>query len=170
MKIILISITFTLFALSFCKSLKETSTIESVAYALGKAKMDEHYMRNQAGYRSVPYVDKLPPQTPISDGQVETVDEITTESNYYDGTIGLKTVITSCNMYTTQPQVCLHQGSCGWCGSTSSCIQGNNLGPLAPCLRGTYVFTAPTPDWNPIQGGSVTKVNFNGATLTKIEK
>ena len=27
-------------------SLKETSTIESVAYALGKAKIDEHYMNN----------------------------------------------------------------------------------------------------------------------------
>lgn len=159
-----------LFSLSLCKNLKESSTIESVAYALGKSNTDQFYLNNQSGYRSVPYVDKLPPKTPITDGKVETVDEITTESNYYDGTIGLKTTVTTCNMYTTQPQVCLHQGSCGWCGSSNTCINGNNLGPLAPCLRGTYVFTAPSSDWNPIKGGTVTKSTFNGAVLTKIEK
>jgi len=38
---------------------------------------------------------------------------------------------------------------CGWCASSNSCIAGNSLGPLVPCLRSSYVFTSPTQDWNP---------------------
>ena len=75
-----------------------------------------------------------------------------------------------CQQYTTQPDVCKHQGSCGWCGSSSSCIPGNNLGPLAPCLRGTYSFTAPQSNWNPIPSNnvSVNRMNVGGAQLTTV--
>jgi len=64
----------------------------------------------------------------------------------------------------------LHQGSCGWCGSSGSCIPGNNLGPLAPCLRGTYVFSSPDANWNPLQTNNVQvrRDNVGGAQLTTI--
>jgi len=77
----------------------------------------------------------------------------------------------TCNQYTTQQDVCLHQGSCGWCGSNNSCIPGNNLGPLAPCLRGTYKFTSPQNDWNTLnnpQPYALNRMNIGGAQLTTV--
>jgi hypothetical protein len=64
----------------------------------------------------------------------------------------------------------MHQGSCGWCGSSSACIPGNNLGPLAPCLRGTYKFTAPAGDWNTLnhENYSLNRMNIGGAQLTTV--
>jgi len=64
----------------------------------------------------------------------------------------------------------MHQGACGWCGSSANCIAGNNLGPLAPCLRGTYKFTAPGADWNTLNTNdySSNKMNIGGAQLTTV--
>jgi len=75
-----------------------------------------------------------------------------------------------CQSFTTQQDVCLHQGSCGWCGSSGSCIPGNNLGPLAPCLRGTYKFVSPDSQWNPLPTNNVNinRVNIGGAQLTTV--
>lgn len=75
-----------------------------------------------------------------------------------------------CTQYATQQDVCLHAGSCGWCGSSGSCIPGNNLGPLAPCLRGTYKFADPRADWNPLNTNNVDvrRANIGGAQLTTI--
>lgn len=150
----------------------ETEVIESTAFALGKVNTDQFYLSNSDKYRSVPYVDQLPPQTPIGDGKVEDVEVVESDINYYDGTLGFKTTITTvCGDYTTQPQVCVNQGSCGWCGSSNSCINGNNLGPLSPCIKGTYVFNAPDPSWNPLPNSKVTNLQVGaGAVLTKIEE
>ena len=96
------------------------------------------------------------------------INQIPSEETFFDGTKSLKITKFSCGAYTTKEEVCLHQGSCGWCGSSNSCIPGNNLGPLAPCLRGTYKFTSPNSNWNPIQGqeSQVSRANLGGAQLT----
>jgi hypothetical protein len=59
-------------------------------------------------------------------------------------------------------------GGCGWCASSSQCIPGNNLGPLAPCLRGSFKFTAPNGIWNPLGHNNVqvNRNNVSGAQLT----
>ena len=163
MKFTLFLLCFTVFFINTLskKIRKNHSTIESIAYALGKTNTDQFYLNNKSKYRSVPYVDKLPQQgTPISDGLIETVDVIETDSNYYDGTIGLKTttITRNCASFTYQPQMCLKQSSCGWCGSSNTCINGNNLGPLTPCIKNTYIFTSPSINWNPLLQGNVTNV------------
>ena len=91
-------------------------------------------------------------------------------TDYYDGTKGLKYTYSTCNNYTTQKEVCMKSGSCGWCASTNSCIPGNNLGPLAPCLRGSFKFTAPNADWNPLATNNVniSRANVMGAQLTTV--
>jgi len=33
----------------------------------------------------------------------------------------------------------------GWCGSTSSCVQGTQFGPLQPCVKSSYFFSTPRP-------------------------
>lgn len=91
-------------------------------------------------------------------------------TDYYDGTKGLKYTYTVCNNYTTKREVCMKSGSCGWCASSGSCIPGNNLGPLAPCLRGQFQFTSPNFDWNPLgtSNVNVSRANVNGAQLTTV--
>jgi hypothetical protein len=145
--------------------------VEAISYALAKEKKtDDFYIQNSKDFKSPQIVEKLPPKIDLNGGPAENIDEIPSPEDYYDGTIGLKITRKECTQYTTQPQVCLHQGSCGWCGSSNSCIPGNNLGPLAPCLRGTYRFTAPTVDWNPLPTNdvSVNRANVAGAQLTTI--
>lgn len=91
-------------------------------------------------------------------------------SDYYDGSMGFKTVTINCKQWTTQKEVCMAQKSCGWCASSNDCILGNNLGPLAPCLRGKFQFTEPQANWNPLETKEVniSKQNINGAQLTTI--
>jgi hypothetical protein len=44
------------------------------------------------------------------------------------------------------------------------------MGPLAPCLRGTFKFTSPTADWSPLAAGSydVKRQEIGGAQLSTI--
>lgn len=88
--------------------------------------------------------------------------------NYYDGTTGLKITVTNCNQYATQQDACMNNGNCGWCSSSNSCIAGNSAGPLAPCMRGNYTFTAPSSDWNPLNTNnySMSRANVAGAQLS----
>lgn len=174
MKVVFLLFVFFFSNLNFSFSIKikkDTGFIQATSYALAGDSRDTDFTKNGNHYRSVEIVDKLPPFKPISEGIIETVDEIKSESNYYDGTKGLKTInLNLCDTYTTQPKLCVGQGSCGWCGSTNTCINGNNLGPLSPCIRGTYIFTPPNDDWNPFPGATVTQVNINGARFTKIHE
>jgi hypothetical protein len=64
----------------------------------------------------------------------------------------------------------MKSGGCGWCASSKSCIPGNNLGPLAPCIRGSFKFSAPGQDWNPLSHNNVkvTRNNVGGAQLTTV--
>jgi hypothetical protein len=144
---------------------------EAISYALAKEmKTDDFYIQNSKDYKAPQIVEKLPPKVDLNVGPAENAEEMPSVEDYYDGTRGLKITRMECTQYTTQPEICLHQGSCGWCGSTNSCIPGNNLGPLAPCLRGTYKFTAPSANWNPLDTNNVkvNRANIAGAQLTTI--
>jgi hypothetical protein len=58
-------------------------------------------------------------------------------------------------VYTTNPPSCVHQSGCGWCGEKNSCVSGTSSGPLAPCLRNTFLYSMPTPEWNPLKAGTI---------------
>jgi len=104
----------------------------------------------------------------LNTGKVETVDEVASERDYYDGSRKLQISVVTCNQWSTKQEACLHQGSCGWCGSSNTCIAGNAAGPQAPCLRGTFLYTNPRPDFNPFDNPNLKaeRVNFQGAQLT----
>jgi len=56
----------------------------------------------------------------------------------------------------------------GWCGSSNACVLGTNLGPLEPCVKSSYIFAAPTPNFN-----SQTRVineNVGGLSFTVVHK
>ena len=74
---------------------------------------------------------------------------------YYDGTLNLSAIHVSCDTYTTYPMACVHNSNCGWCGQTNKCIEGNRQGPKSPCIRSTFLYTAPTPEWNPFKAGTI---------------
>ena len=86
-------------------------------------------------------VTKLPDViNPPKRGPMESVDEIPTRSDYYNGDEKLNLVKVNCKI-NANPTDCIHQSSCGWCGSYSSCILGNAKGPLEPCVKSTYIYS-----------------------------
>ena len=78
-------------------------------------------------------------------GPKEVIEELPSSTDYYDGSLNLNSVKIQCTVYQNQND-CLHQNKCGWCGETSSCILGNNLGPLQPCNKLSYVYTYHPPE------------------------
>jgi hypothetical protein len=64
----------------------------------------------------------------------------------------------------------MKQSSCGWCGSTNTCIPGNNLGPLTPCLAGKFFFSAPDKNFSLLNHNnySVSRRAIGGAQLTTL--
>lgn len=111
---------------------------------------------------SLPKKFDLPPP-----GPQETPEEIPSVTDYYDGSHKLNTVKIQCKIHSN-PTSCLHQSSCGWCGSTNSCVLGNNLGPLQPCTKSSYIFSAPYPNWNPQT--RVVNEQVGGVSLTVVSK
>jgi hypothetical protein len=79
---------------------------------------------------------------------MESVEEKPSETDYYDGSGKLNVIKIQCKIYANAAD-CLRQSSCGWCGSSNSCILGNNLGPMEKCSRSSFLFSAPYPNWNP---------------------
>jgi hypothetical protein len=100
-------------------------------------------------------------------GPQESVDEVASVTDYYDGSSKLNAVKVQCRIFAN-PTDCLHQSSCGWCGATKSCILGNNLGPLQACVKSSYIFTAPYPNWNPQT--RVVSEQVGGVSLTVVSK
>ena len=147
----------------------EKSNLSS-AYEVAKVNLDQIYVENSGNYKTPTVVAKLPPRENLNTGKIETVDEVTSESDYYDGSKKLKITVVNCNQWISSKEACLHQGSCGWCGSSNSCISGNSLGPTAPCLRGTFQFSAPKDNFNPLNTDNVVinRANIGGAQLTTI--
>ena len=107
--------------------------------------------------------DKMDPPAP---GPTENVDEIATTQDYYDGSSKLNTIKIKCISYST-PTECFNQSSCGWCGSSNSCILGNNMGPLQACLKSSYVFSSPLPNFNKRTGDVSSKVSGINVTVVK---
>ena len=140
----------------------------SSAYEIAKIHNDQFYVDNQANFKPPLIVSKLPPRTNLNSGKIETIDEVASETDYYDGSKKLKISVTTCNQWSSRQEACMHQGSCGWCGSSSTCIAGNAGGPTAPCLRGTFLFSSPRADFNPFDNQNLTahRTNFGGAQLT----
>lgn len=58
-------------------------------------------------------------------------------------------------MLSTNPSNCVNNSGCGWCGQSSSCIPGTSSGPMAPCLRNTYLYNMPSKMWNPLKAGTI---------------
>jgi hypothetical protein len=80
----------------------------------------------------------------------------------------MKYTFTVCNNYTTKKEACYMAKGCGWCGSSNSCIAGNKLGPLVPCLTSSFMFTSPAKDWNPYDLNKIEtkRQNVLGAQLS----
>ena len=78
-----------------------------------------------------------------------------TNKFYYNGSENINAVHVDCNINTTNPSGCVHNSKCGWCGDKNSCVPGNRNGPLSPCLRNTFLYTAPSAEWNPMKAGTV---------------
>ena len=68
----------------------------------------------------------------------------------------------NCDVLSSNPPACVNNSHCGWCGDRSSCIPGTSRGPLAPCLRNTYIFNNNSPTWNPLKAGTI-NINHGGA-------
>jgi hypothetical protein len=141
----------------------------ATAFSIAKTNVDQYYLNNQNDFKAPKYVKTLPPRQQLR-GKIETIDEVPSVTDYYDGTLKFKTRTVTCNQWTTQKEACQSQKSCGWCWSSLNCIPGNNLGPLAPCLRGKYEYTAPEANWNPLESNNVniSRQNIGGAQLTTI--
>lgn len=61
----------------------------------------------------------------------------------------------NCNIYSSNPNGCVHNSKCGWCGQNNNCVEGTPSGPLAPCLKNTYLYTAPNGEWDPFRSGTI---------------
>ena len=100
-------------------------------------------IKDSEGYIKPESIPKLATKYPITGStRKEVADEIPSISNYYDGDQKLNVMRVNCKIYR-DPQDCMHNSSCGWCGENNSCVLGNNLGPLESCNRSTYIFSNP---------------------------
>jgi len=100
-------------------------------------------------------------------GPLETVEEIPTIHDYYAGDLHLNVINVKCDIYTNKTD-CIHNSSCGWCGSSNGCILGTNFGPAQPCVRASYIYGRPYPNFHP----QVKMINENvgGVTQTIVSK
>ncbi len=84
---------------------------------------------------------------------------------YYDGSEHLNALHINCDTLSTNYAQCIENPHCGWCGDKHKCIDGTSRGPLAPCLRSTYLFNFPTKNWHPLRAGTI---NIDGQEKLKV--
>jgi len=82
-------------------------------------------------------------------GPLEGIIETPTTHDYYDGSLNLNKVKVNCTIYTSKAE-CINQSFCGWCGGSDSCVLGNRFGPDQPCVRSSYIYGRPHPNYNSI--------------------
>jgi hypothetical protein len=111
---------------------------------------------------NLPNKFELPPA-----GPQESIDEVPSVTDYYDGSTNLNSLKVQCKIYAN-PSDCTHQSTCGWCGSNNTCILGDSTGPRQPCAKSSYIFASPYPHWNPQT--KVTTENTGGVSLTVVNK
>jgi hypothetical protein len=142
----------------------ETSS-ESVAYALGSN--GGYTLKNDLNYKTPKMVEKLVP-SPVYEqdpGAKAVADEVPSITHYYDGRNKLNTIKVTCKIYVNKVD-CLHKDGCGWCGATSGCVQGNQMGPMEACAASTYIFTTGAVH----QDERVIRENIGGLTMTVVSK
>lgn len=80
-----------------------------------------------SNYKNVQIVNKLqdnvvsPPKGPL-----ESVEEIPTLVNYYDGDLKLNSININCNVNNSVYD-CLKYSYCNWCSSNSNCMLANSM-------------------------------------------
>lgn len=94
-------------------------------------------------------------------GVMANADGFVSDKFYYNGRDNLNAIHINCNVYSTQPHSCVHNMKCGWCGQSNTCVPGSQSGPLAPCLRGTFLYSAPTSEWNPLKASTINTLAVN---------
>ena len=93
-------------------------------------------------------VDKLPDKIDLPPpGPQESIDEIPSPTEFYDGSKNLNVIKVNCRLYAN-PKECLNHSNCGWCGSSNSCILGNKAGPQQACVKNSYIYSAPYQNWD----------------------
>merc|ERR1712032_809139 len=113
----------------------------AISYALGSN--GGYTLKDETGYRQPSLMRALPSHfDPPAPGPMESVNETPSTTDYYDGAKNLNVIRIQCKVYANAAE-CLKQSSCGWCGSSNTCILGNNLGPLSPCVKSTFAFGSP---------------------------
>jgi len=114
------------------------------------------------------FVNKLPDMVPApGPGPIEAVDEIPTQTEYYDGSLKLNVIKVNCRLHLTVDN-CVQDSHCGWCGSSRGCVSGNNIGPFEPCVKSSYIFSNPIPNWN-TQTRAINE-HVGGVALTILNK
>lgn len=105
-------------------------------------------------------------------GTFDVADTAIHNKSYYDGSINLaRKAVVRCNLDTINEAECTRKPGCGWCGQSNSCIEGSVLGPLAPCMRGTFKYgMAQTKQWNPLAAPNVNlfATDKNGNSMLKV--
>jgi hypothetical protein len=71
----------------------------------------------------------------------------------------------NCETLSTNEKTCVDNDYCGWCGDRSRCIPGNLNGPLAPCLKNTFIYKIKSTKWSPLTAGTV---NINVGDAIKV--
>ncbi len=111
-----------------------------MSYALGSN--GGYTLKNEKNYKTPKIVPKLIHTAPFDNTNKtqSLADEVPSVTDYYDGAHKLNTITVMCKVHVNMND-CLHQSGCGWCGGNTSCVQGNQAGPLEACAKSTYVFT-----------------------------
>jgi len=141
------------------------NTFGAVTYAMGRVSHSPNEF-NKLPYYSPEVVSRLPDRIPPPlRGPSETVDEIPSENDFYDGSKKLNLVKINCKIYAKALD-CVHNSHCGWCGSTQGCVAGTNLGPLEPCVKSSFIYANNQNHnyWNPPQ--RIDDIRGRGFTYT----
>lgn len=140
------------------------------AVATSKAKVNISVDDELNGFTKPQTVKELSEEVPMAPkGPLESIEEIPTPHDYYNGDLKLNVVKVKCQIYTAESD-CIHSSNCGWCGSSNSCVLGNNFGPLQPCVKSSFIYGRSYPNYHPtirtinenVGGVSSTIVSGNG--------
>ena len=107
-----------------------------VAVTYGIASDGGNNLADTQGYRVPSMVERLPDVIkPPAPGPLESIDEVPSETTYYDGSLNLNVAQIDCHIISI-PNDCYKQTVCGWCGENSSCIRGTAMTNMEPCQGG----------------------------------
>lgn len=111
----------------------------------------------------------------LNTGEIASPDAIIGNKFYYNGSDNLSAIHVECTAFNTNPTSCVGNSACGWCGASNTCVSGtpagpSNNGPIGACLRNTFLFTAPSDNWNPLQASTINLIVQDKKENTLIQK